>query len=73
MYVCVCHALRERDVRRIIQEEGARTPSGIFKAADAEPCCGLCVPDMKVMLAEPGIGPRCAACPDAYALTQKAG
>ena len=73
MYVCVCHALRERDVRRIIQDEGACTPSDIFKAADAEPCCGRCVPDMKVMLNEAGVGPTCAVCPNACALAQKAG
>ena len=73
MYICVCHALRERDVRRIIQEEGACTPADIFRAADAEPCCGLCVPDMKVMLNEAGVGPTCMACPNACALAQKAG
>lgn len=73
MYVCVCHALRERDVRRIIREEGGCTPSDIFKAAEAEPCCGRCVPDMKVLLDEAGVGPTCTSCPNACALAQKAG
>lgn len=72
MYVCVCHALRERDVRRIIQEEGACTPADIFRAAEAEPCCGRCVPDMKVLLDEAGVGPTCGTCPNACALAQKA-
>jgi bacterioferritin-associated ferredoxin len=73
MYTCVCHALRERDVRRIIREESACTPAEIFKAVDAEPCCGLCVPDMKVLLNEAGVGPTCTACPNVWVLTQKAG
>jgi bacterioferritin-associated ferredoxin len=72
VYVCVCNAIRERDVRRAI-EEGACTPQEIFKAHDAEPCCGRCIPDLERMLKEAGVGPWCAACPNACALGLKAG
>lgn len=73
MYVCVCHALREKDVRRILREEGACTPAEIFAAVGAEPCCGRCLPDMERMLEEAGVGPTCAACPNLCALGLKAG
>ena len=72
MYVCVCNAIRERDVRRQIAE-GACTPMDIFKAAGAEPCCGRCIPDMERLLGEAGVGPTCASCPNQCALGLKAG
>ena len=41
MYVCVCNAITERDVRQAITE-GARTNEQLRQRLDAERVCGSC-------------------------------
>lgn len=47
MYVCVCNGIRERDIRRAVLEDGARTPLDVFRACGASPQCRMCVPDIR--------------------------
>ncbi len=46
MYVCVCQAIRERDVDAAVRG-GARRPSDVFRACGKAPQCGGCAPDMR--------------------------
>lgn len=41
MYVCICNALRENEIRHAIAE-GARTPDEVYARLDSEPECGTC-------------------------------
>ena len=52
MYVCVCNAIRESDVRHCAQQRGATTPDQVFRAMDAEPQCRRCVPEMQRIIEE---------------------
>ncbi len=47
MYVCNCNGIRERDIRRAVLEDGARTPRDVFRACGAEPQCRMCIPDIR--------------------------
>ncbi len=47
MYVCVCNAIRESDIRRCVTDKGARTPGEVFRAMGAEPQCRMCIPDIR--------------------------
>jgi bacterioferritin-associated ferredoxin len=74
MYVCVCNAIREKDIRRAVLEEGARTPLDVFRACGAQPQCRMCVPDIRrlvedVLAETVALGQVCAlARPDAPSL-----
>ena len=52
MYVCVCNAVTERQVRQAITE-GARTSDQIRQRLDAERVCGFCDGCLEDYLAEP--------------------
>lgn len=41
MYVCICNALTERDVRAAIAE-GARNVPSVYRGCGCEPQCGRC-------------------------------
>ena len=43
MYVCMCNALRDRDVAAAAQA-GARTAVDAYSALGAAPRCGRCLP-----------------------------
>jgi bacterioferritin-associated ferredoxin len=43
MYVCVCNAITDGDVRAHAQTE-CSTVSAIYRALGAKPKCGKCVP-----------------------------
>lgn len=43
MYVCMCNALRDRDVAAAA-EAGARTAVDAYSALGARPRCGRCLP-----------------------------
>ncbi len=50
MFVCNCHGIRARDVEAACAA-GCRTPREVFAhAAEAEPCCGRCVPEIRARL-----------------------
>lgn len=47
MFVCNCHGIRMREVDAACAA-GCRTAREVFAhAADAEPCCGRCVPEIR--------------------------
>lgn len=46
MYVCICRAIRERDVAAAVRA-GARRPVDVFRACGQNPQCGGCVHEMR--------------------------
>ena len=46
MYVCICRAIREREVEAAVRA-GARRPSDVFRACGTSPQCGGCATDMR--------------------------
>ncbi|MBS0524740.1 MAG: (2Fe-2S)-binding protein [Proteobacteria bacterium] len=46
MYLCVCRAIREREVDAAVRA-GARRPVDIFRACGKSPQCGGCVPELR--------------------------
>ncbi len=46
MFVCVCQAIRERDVDAAVRA-GARRPADVFRACGKSPQCGGCAGDMR--------------------------
>lgn len=51
MYVCVCNAIRERDIKRALHC-GVRTVAEIYKFLGHKPECGKCVPHTVKMVKE---------------------
>jgi bacterioferritin-associated ferredoxin len=51
MYVCICNALRERDVRRVAPDCG--NAAEVYRALNCATRCGRCVPVVRSILAEP--------------------
>ena len=51
MYVCICRAIREREVEAAVRA-GARRPSDIFRACGTRPQCGTCACDMRQRIAD---------------------
>lgn len=49
MYVCVCHAVTEGDVRDKVAA-GATTPKSVRAACGMRPGCGACVRRIRSML-----------------------
>lgn len=50
MYVCICNALKERDVRRVAA--ACVTPGAVYRALGCAARCGRCVPTVRGILAE---------------------
>ena len=46
MYLCICRAIRERDVDAAVRA-GARRPVDVFRACGQNPQCGGCASDMR--------------------------
>ena len=44
MFVCVCNALKERDVREAARVAGSACPKAAFAQLGARPKCGQCLP-----------------------------
>lgn len=51
MVVCVCNALRERDVREAVRG-GATSACKAYRALGREVKCGQCVPFTRAIIAE---------------------
>ena len=41
MYVCICNAVRESEIKSVIAE-GVRDVEAVYTALDIEPQCGTC-------------------------------
>jgi bacterioferritin-associated ferredoxin len=50
MVVCVCNAIRERDVRAAARG-GASSPSSVYAALGRRPRCGQCLPFARQLIA----------------------
>lgn len=46
MYLCVCRAIRERDVDAAVRA-GARRPVDVFRACGKNPQCGGCAFELR--------------------------
>ena len=53
MYVCICHALRGRDVERATTE-GISRVADVHRHFGVKVQCGRCVPCIRDMLSESG-------------------
>lgn len=61
MYVCICHALTDDDVRSA-EAEGAACNAEVFRHFGVRPQCGRCIPSMRGLLGGcPSTGERCHA------------
>ena len=48
MYVCICHALNDKQVSQAL-DNGTRTPASVFRHFECQVQCGKCVPTMRAM------------------------
>ncbi|MCB9947603.1 MAG: (2Fe-2S)-binding protein [Rhodospirillaceae bacterium] len=60
MYVCICNALRDKDVEQAVAA-GARTVFDVYGFHGCEPQCGRCMPTMQTFLG--GAAPANDMCP----------
>jgi len=51
MYICICRAIRDREVEAAVRA-GARRPSDVFRACGKSPQCGTCACDMRQHIAQ---------------------
>lgn len=49
MYVCICHALNDKQVSKAL-DNGAHNPASIFRHHGCQVQCGKCVPVMREMV-----------------------
>jgi len=49
MIVCVCNALREKDVRQAARS-GCRDPLSAYASLGCRPRCGQCVPFVRTLI-----------------------
>jgi bacterioferritin-associated ferredoxin len=50
MFLCNCHGIRASQVEAA-REAGCRTVRALFeRMADAPPCCGKCIPEIRATL-----------------------
>ncbi|WP_300530769.1 (2Fe-2S)-binding protein [Maricaulis sp.] len=50
MYICICNALREKDLKSAAAAPNVRSAACVFKQVDARPQCGRCLPDVAEMV-----------------------
>jgi len=50
MYVCICNALKDRELAAA--SCGAKSVGEVFRRCDARPQCGKCLPDVAKMIDE---------------------
>jgi bacterioferritin-associated ferredoxin len=60
MYVCICRAIRERDVEAAVRA-GARRPVDVFRACGQRPQCGNCACDMRQRIEQTIVAEQAAA------------
>ncbi len=68
MYVCLCKAVTDREIRNAVAE-GTRTMHGLRKQLGCTGQCGKCGPQVRAILDE-GISVQCALAMPALALSQ---
>ena len=55
MYICLCNAITDRDVRAHAGGEGCSVAM-VYRALGCEPQCGKCVPFVRQMLRQANSG-----------------
>ncbi len=50
MYVCICNALKDSQLKQAAQDPGVSSAACVFKQLDARPQCGRCLPDVRDMI-----------------------
>ena len=48
MYVCICNALKDRQIEAAAHD--AKSVGEVFRRCDARPQCGKCLPDVAKMI-----------------------
>jgi len=48
MYVCICNALKDRQLAAAAQD--AKSVGEVFRRCDARPQCGKCLPDVAELI-----------------------
>jgi bacterioferritin-associated ferredoxin len=51
MYLCICRAIREREVDAAVRA-GARRPVDVFRACGKSPQCGNCACEMRQRISQ---------------------
>ena len=51
MYVCICNALREKELQAAAADPAVKGVSCVFKRCSTKPQCGRCLPDVADMIA----------------------
>ena len=51
MYVCICNALRDREIASAARDD-ARSVAEVFRRCGRRPQCGKCLPDVAQMIEE---------------------
>jgi bacterioferritin-associated ferredoxin len=64
MFVCVCHALTDADVKAAARK-GATGEAEVFCSFGVRPQCGRCIPTMRCLLGAPACANAAAAVPAA--------
>ncbi|MEM9168707.1 MAG: (2Fe-2S)-binding protein [Pseudomonadota bacterium] len=49
MYVCICNAIREREMERAVRD-GSRTVADVFRGCGRRPQCGKCLPSVASLI-----------------------
>ncbi len=52
MYVCVCKAVSDRQIRRAVREDGVVSLRELTREYGLGTCCGKCVPQARELLTE---------------------
>lgn len=63
MFVCVCKAVSDRQIRRDIRDEGVTSLRELARLRGVGTCCGKCVPQARRLLDESLERRSCAASP----------
>ncbi|MEQ1440681.1 (2Fe-2S)-binding protein [Fontimonas sp. SYSU GA230001] len=50
MYICICKAVSDRDVRRVVAEHGIVSLRELSRRTGLGTCCGKCVPAARALL-----------------------
>ena len=62
MYVCLCNALTDRDLRAQIR--GDASVAMVYRACGCQPQCGKCVPFVRQMVRDGAVRPGTSATAD---------
>ncbi len=57
MYVCVCHAVSDKTIRKLAYEQGIKEIREIRKVTALGSSCGKCIPIAKAILQDANLNP----------------